>query len=128
MDFISSPQLVSMLLRRKQLDSKLSARDIQSLTGAYTAGFSRKHLISRVINALVAHGLIGIDRSEVNGTLTLWLTGDCSLKAFLKNELYQLERANIGRLLQISRLLRTLTFETFLQKYFIDNGVKAWHS
>jgi hypothetical protein len=127
-DLISSTSLTAILLRRKRLQSSLSARDAHLLATAYANGASRRHLVARVISALAQRGLLSIEKAEDGVAHDLWLNRDQVPKSFLDSDVYLVERENIEHLLQISNRIRTVSLETFLDRFFGDHGVHTWHS
>lgn len=127
-DIVSSPTLAPMLARRARLDSRLSVRDLHSLAIAYSNGASRKHLVTRIVSSLVTRGLLAVQKADRDLELNVWLNREKIPQAFLTSDLYKNERDNLKLLQGISSQLRALTLETFLKKFFDENGVQTWHS
>lgn len=127
-DLVSSPILASILERFAKLGTKLNKKDVHALSVAYTNGASRKHFVTRIINSLCTRGMLRIARGSHDLDLKLWLNPDAIPASFLTSELYILERENLTRLKAVSKQIRILTFPTFLDKFFQDQGVRTWHS
>jgi hypothetical protein len=127
-DLISSPTLATIIERRERLGSKLSARDLHSLSTAYTNGAARKHFVARVLNSLKTKGLLGFRTGEHDLDLDVWLNADRLPSGFLSSDLYAPERTNIDLLKLVSKFLRTITFSTFISRFYGEQGVRLWHS
>lgn len=126
-DLISSPTLATIVERRCRLQSKLASRDIHSLSTAYTNGAARKHFVARVLNSLKTRGYVATAPGEHDFDLDVWLRPDQLPSGFVTSDLYAPERANIELLKSVSKFLRSINFQTFLTKYFSDQGVRTWH-
>lgn len=127
-DLISSPTLATIIERRARLGSTLSKRDIHSLSIAYTNGAARKHFVARVLNSLKTREFLDIKRGEHELDVNVWLNSERLPNGFLVSDLYAPERANIELLKSVSKFLRTIKFQTFLLRFYGDQGVRLWHS
>ena len=127
-DLVSSPSLASMLTRKIRVHGSLSRRDLHSLSTAYSNGASRQHFVARIVSSLTARRLIAVEKGEHDLDLNVWLNLTTIPPTFLASGLYKAERDNLKRLTLISKVLRTLTCRTFLERYYADHGVLVWHS
>lgn len=127
-DFASSATLASMLERQSRLQSSLSRRDLHSLAVAYSNGASRKHFVARIVNSLITKGFVGVSKGENELYLDMWVKQENVPASFFKSDLYLTERDNMKKIAKVSRHIRTLTFPTFLERFFECHGVTVWHS
>lgn len=127
-DLISSPNLAPLLERTTRLKAKLSKKDLHALATAYSSGASRKHFVVRIIHSLATRGYLTIAKGEHDLQLDVWLIQSAIPSSFLTSEVYRQERDNIALLQKVSRFVRTMTFSTFLERFYRDHGVQVWHS
>jgi hypothetical protein len=127
-DFVSSQSLANILVRCHRLKSLPSKRDAHSLASAYANGATRKHLITRVISSLERREVVSVAQGDKDLELNVWLNRSNVPESFLASDIYAVERANITLLRGVSPHLRTLNFDTFLQRFFGDCGVHTWHT
>ncbi|MDB5345775.1 MAG: hypothetical protein JWP89_4152 [Schlesneria sp.] len=127
-DFASSPVLAPMLERQLRLKSDLSRRDVHTLAVAYASGASRKHFVARIVNSLITKGFVEVRKGEHDLDLDVWIKREKVPETFISSDLYLLERENIKKVAAISSHIRTLTFPTFLDRFFERHGVTVWHS
>lgn len=127
-DLVSTPKNAEILNRRYQSQSTLNKHDLHSLTSSYSKGVSRQPLTARVVHALIKRGLLSTAIDQSRNTSLIWLNRETVSKEFLSSDLFSLERYGLERLIPLCTRLRTVKFETFIERYFSDHGVRTWHS
>lgn len=127
-DFVSSPNVAEILGRRSNNQAPLSKQDVHTLTTAYAKGVTRQPLVARVTHALQKRNLLVTEVDQEHSISRLWLNKPEINPAFFKGELFALERTNFRSIRPLCSRLRTVKFETFIDRFFGDLGVLTWHS
>jgi hypothetical protein len=127
-DLVSQPSLTGIIERRFRLNRSLSKRDLHSLSSAYANGESRKHFVERVLYAMATRGIIQIKKPPTEVAANIVLVPENISDSFSSSELFELERLNIRRIRVISPQIRTTVFQTFMTRFFDEQGVRTWHT
>lgn len=127
-DFISQPELASIVARGQRLGGQLSKRDTKSLASAYADGESRKHFIERVLYSLASNGKIRLTKEENLQCASVSLIKGTIPDSFFADDVFDVERENIARIRSISPQIRTCGLGAFLERFFRNQGVQVWHS
>jgi hypothetical protein len=103
-----------------------NAEDREQLFVTFANGEMNKREIFKLVFALERRGILHIERSATPEVVDVQLDRSKLPADFLTNDVFQGDRARIGRIRKVVPRLSTLTMETFLQKVYGNRGVNVW--
>jgi len=103
-----------------------NAEDREQLFVTFANGELNKREIFKLVFALERRGFLHVERSAIPEVVDVQLNRAKLPADFLSSEVFQEDRARIGRIRKIVPRLSALTMETFLQKVYGDHGVNVW--
>lgn len=125
--FIGDYRLVD-LLERTQGGSIANAADRELLFSSYTSSELHKHEVFKIIFSMERRGFLQMQRTDSPDVLDITLISDGIPKGFFENESFAEERANADKLKRLVPRLSLLTFDSLLDRFYRDRGVRVWAS
>ncbi len=124
--FVSDSRLLSILDRSQNKEVE-NAVDRELLFAAFSKGESLKREIYKLLLSMDQRSLITATPSTANrGSVDVALNYDSISADFFNNELFDLERKNAKSLRGLVPRISTLTMETFVDRVYVNRGVRAW--
>lgn len=125
--FLGDSRLVDILERTK--NSKIiNAIDRDLLFSSYTTAELHKREVFKIILSLERKGFLKIFRTKNLEVLDISLVIEKTLTDFLKDTSFHEERDNAENLKKLIPRLSMLTFDSLLERLYMDRGVRVWVS
>lgn len=125
--FLSSDKNTEMFQKASNSDNeKLSLSDYENLLQIYTKSKFINSQIKRLLFSLNQRQFIEIIKDDKFSSVSLYMKDKDKIKEVLNNELFQTEYKRVEKIKQSYSRLRSVKYETFLEKVFKANGVGKW--
>lgn len=125
--FITDSRLAE-LLERTQGRASLNPVDRELLFLSFTNAELHKREIFKILFSLEKRGLVSLSKTEVAEVLEVELRSKDMPDGFFDDQLFALERENAGRIRQVFPRIAALSFETLVDRIYVDRGVRVWVS
>lgn len=123
--FLSDGRLID-ILDRTQGPRSANPVDRELLFSSFTNAELHKREIFKILFSLKRRGFVTIERTETAEVLDITLQAIALPAGFLKSESFSEERANAANLKRIIPRISTLSFDTLLERLYMDRGVRVW--
>ena len=126
--FVSNPWSSRLVLQTRQSNRLPSNSDRADLAKIYADGSARIHLLTRLLFASERKGIVSLYPGTRGHSIDFSVNMETLPNAFLTNPIFEMEKTNISLIRKVMSTIRTAKFDTFLQRFFVDNGVQTWHA
>lgn len=126
--FVSDPWISKLVLQIKGSERLPSHSDRADLAKIYADGSARIHLLTRLLFASERKGIVSLYPGTRGHSIDFSVNMENLPEDFLANPIFEMEKTNISLLRKLMSTVRTSKLETFLQRFFADNGVQTWHA
>lgn len=125
--FLGDSRLVD-ILERTQKSKVKNAVDRDLLFSSYTNAELHKREVFKIIFSLERKGFLHILRTQNLEVLEVSLDSEKIPKNFFQDENFRAERDNSEKLKKLVPRLSMLTFDSLLERLYMDRGVRVWVS
>lgn len=126
--FVSDPWISQLVLQNKGAERRPSSSDRADLAKIYADGSARIHLLTRLLFASERKGIVSLYPGTRGHSIDFSVNAENLPKAFLADPIFEMEKTNISLLRKHMANLRMAKFESFLERFFAENGVQTWHA
>jgi len=125
LQFVSDSRLLSILDRHQgsRVDNPV---DRELLFAAFSNAELLKREIYKLLISLDRRGMLSAVASGVPGVINVSLNSDAIESDFLSSAIFESERRNATELRRLVPRLGVMTLETFLERVYVNRGVRAW--
>lgn len=123
--FVSDSRLLS-ILDRYQGGRVENPVDRELLFAAFSKAELLKREIYKLLLSLDKRGVLTATLSSIPGLINVSLNADVIEPDFFVSPLFEAERRNATELRRLLPRLGQMTLETFLERVYVNRGVRAW--
>ncbi len=123
--FLSDRRLIDILDRTQDM-RQANAVDRELLFSSFTNAELHKREVFKIIFSLRRRGFVSVERTDTAEVLDVTLELASLPQGFLKSENFIEERANATDLKRIVPRISALSFDTLLERLYMDRGVRVW--
>lgn len=124
-EFIADENLIA-ILEKYEDKSDLSRFDKERLNKAYSNGLLRLESMNRLLFSLEKKNIVELSQNSSRTAIDITLNNNPSVKRFIREDLFELEKNNAKRLRSTIGYLTRLTLENMLIKLFSNYGISTW--
>ena|ERR1700733_15201302 len=123
--FVSDSRLLSILDRHQEgpVDNPV---DRELLFAAFSNAELLKREIYKLLISLDRRTILSAVPSGIPGVINVSLNSGAIESDFLSNPIFEGERRNATELRRLVPRLGVMTLETFLERVYVNRGVRAW--
>lgn len=126
--FVSNPWISHLVCQAKGTQQLPSVADRAHLAKIHADGAGRIHLITRLLFASERKGIVSLYPSNRGHSIDFSVNIENLPNGFLANPIFEMEKTNILKLRKLMANLRFAKLESFLERFFTENGVQTWHA
>ena len=126
--FVSDPWISKLVLQIKGAERLPSSSDRADLAKIYADGSARIHLLTRLLFASERKGIVSLYPGTRGHSIDFSVNVENLPEDFLASPIFEMEKTNISLLRKLMSTMRTAKLDTFLERFFSDNGVQTWHA
>ncbi|MEN5062937.1 hypothetical protein [Achromobacter aegrifaciens] len=123
--FLSDDRLIDILDRTQNM-RRANPVDRELLFSSFTNAELHKREVFKILFSLKRRGFVSVERTDTAEVLDVTLEVAALPQSFLKSECFAEERANAANLKRIIPRISTLSFDTLLERLYMDRGVRVW--
>ncbi|MEN8908284.1 MAG: hypothetical protein ABF289_20200 [Clostridiales bacterium] len=125
-NFISSEFSTNLFIRLFNNSSKnLNHIEYENLFKIYTKSKMTNNHIKRLIFSLKEKKIVDFKKDRFS-SIGVFLNNNKNLSGILKNSIFYDEKNRINELKEAFPRIKSIKYNTFVKKVFIDNGVGKW--
>lgn len=123
--FLNDDRLID-ILDRTQGQRKANPIDRELLFSSFTNAELHKREVFKILFSLQRRGFVSIERTDIAEILDITLQATALPENFLKSDNFNKEHTNATNLKRIISRISALSFDTLLERLYMDRGVRVW--